>query len=84
MVGILSVSKVGRLGLRALIYFTFTMVIAVTFGLFISTMVKGGLPLINTDVDSAAETMEVVDITLMDQIVNMFPHNIVELTADQC
>lgn len=81
MAGILSmkdVSKVGRLGLRALIYFTFTTLIAVTLGLFVTTMVRGFLPLIHIDFDSTAETMEVVDVTLMDQIVNMFPRNIVE------
>ena len=49
MAGILSmddVSKVGKLGLRALLYFMFTTVIAVTLGLGLSTLVKGFLPLL--------------------------------------
>ena len=81
MAGILSmndISKVGRLGLRALVYFTFTTVIAVSMGLFVSSMAKGYLPLIHIAIDSSAPSVEVANVTLMDQIVNMFPHNIIQ------
>ena len=79
MAGILSmndVSKVGRLGLRALLYFMFTTVIAVALGLVTSTLVKGFLPLIHVERDNNAAEIEIPDITIMDQIVNMFPENI--------
>ena len=79
MAGILSmndVSKVGRLGLRALLYFMFTTIIAVALGLVTSTLVKGFLPIIHVDISSTPTTEEIPDITIMDQIVNMFPENI--------
>lgn len=79
MAGILSmndVSKVGKLGLRALLYFMFTTVIAVALGLVTSTLVKGFLPLIHVERDNNAAEIEIPDITIMDQIVNMFPENI--------
>ena len=79
MAGILSmndVSKVGKLGLRALFYFMFTTVIAVTLGLVTSTLVKGFLPLIHVETGNSAAKIEIPDITIMDQIVNMFPENI--------
>lgn len=79
MAGILSmndVSKVGKLGLRALFYFMFTTVIAVTLGLVTSTLVKGFLPLIHVETGNSAAEIEIPDITIMDQIVNMFPENI--------
>ena len=79
MAGILSmndVSKVGKLGLRALLYFMFTTIIAVTLGLVLSTLAKGFLPLIHVDTSSSAPEIEIPDITIMEQIVNMFPDNI--------
>ena len=79
MAGILSmndVSKLGRLGLRALLYFMFTTVIAVALGLVASTLAKGFLPLIHVETDGSAPEMEIPDITIMDQIVNIFPENI--------
>lgn len=79
MAGILSmndVSKVGRLGLRALLYFMFTTVIAVALGLVASTLGKGVLPLIHVERSGSTDAVEILDITVMDQIVNMFPDNI--------
>ena len=79
MAGILSmndVSKLGKLGFRALIYFMFTTVIAVMLGLVISTLVKGFLPLIHVDISNSTPATETPNITIMDQIVNMFPDNI--------
>lgn len=81
MAGILSmndVSKLGKLGLRALLYFLLTTVIAVMLGLVISTLVKGFLPLIHVDIKSSTPAIEIPNINtnFMDQIVNMFPDNI--------
>ncbi len=69
------ISKVGKLGIRALVYFTLTTVAAVTVGLIVSTFLKGYFPLIKLPAQENA--IEVHDITFMDQIVNMFPANAV-------
>ncbi len=67
------ISKVGKLGIRSLIYFTLTTVAAVTLSLIVATFLKGYFPIIKLP---APETqIEVHNITLMDQIVNMFPNN---------
>lgn len=70
------VKKVGRLGIRALAYFMFTTIIAVTLGLTVSTLIKGEFPVIALNADPNAA--EVVKVTLIDQIVNFFPKNILE------
>lgn len=70
------VKKVGRLGIRALAYFMFTTIIAVTLGLTVSTLIKGKFPVIALNADPNAT--EVVKVTLIDQIVNFFPKNILE------
>ncbi len=78
MAGILSmndVSKVGKLGLRALLYFMTTTLFAVTLGLLVPTLMKGILPIIHLNLDEA-EAMEVPHQSVMDQLVNMFPNNI--------
>lgn len=81
MAGILSmndVRKVGRLGLGAIFYFMLTTVLAVTLGLVVSTLVKGFLPLITIDRSQTVEVAETPNLSIMDQIVNMFPENIIE------
>ena len=70
------VKKVGRLGIRALAYFMFTTIIAVTLGLTVSTLMKGYFPIIELNADPNAT--EVVKVPLIDQIVNFFPKNILE------
>ena len=85
MTGILSmndVSKLGRLGLRALIYFTITTVFAVTIGLVTSTLLKGFLPLIHVDLSNSTSQSEVPSIDIIKQIVSMFPDNIMHPLAD--
>lgn len=77
--GILSmedVSKVGKLGVRALVYFMLTTVAAVTIGLIVPTFLKEWFPII--DMPDTAEAMEVPNVTIMDQIVNFFPSNILQ------
>lgn len=79
MSGILSmnnISKVGRLGLRALLYFMATTVFAVVLGLVIPSLLKGFLPLVNITQDATAEAMELPQLSVMDQFVAMFPSNI--------
>lgn len=81
MAGILSmndISKVGKLGLRALLYFMTTTLFAVTLGLVVPSLLKGILPLIRINTEAAAEVVETPHLTVMDQIVNMFPNNILE------
>ena len=81
MAGILSmndISKVGKLGLRALLYFMVTTLFAVTLGLVVPSLVKGILPVIKISTEAAAETIEAPHLSVMDQIVNMFPNNILE------
>ena len=80
MAGILSmndISKVGKLGLRALIYFMTTTLFAVTLGLVLPSLLKGFLPIIDIETGTA-EAMEVPHRTIMDQLVEMFPSNIIE------
>lgn len=79
MAGILSmndISKVGKLGLRALLYFMATTLFAVTLGLVVPTLLKGILPTIHISTATTAETIETPHLSVMDQIVNMFPSNI--------
>ena len=79
MAGILSMndmSKLGKLGLRALLYFAFTTVIAVTMGLVVSTLIRGWIPAINLHIEKTGEELSMPQVTFMDQIINMFPDNI--------
>ena len=77
--GILSmndISKVGKLGLRALLYFMATTLFAVTLGLVVPSLLKGILPTIHISTDATAATVDTPHLSVMDQIVNMFPSNI--------
>ena len=81
MAGILSmndISKVGKLGLRALLYFMTTTLFAVTLGLVVPSLLKGFLPLIHINMEASAESIEVPHQSVMDQLVNMFPSNVIE------
>ncbi len=80
MAGILSmndIKKVGSLGLRTLLYFMVTTLFAVTLGLVVPTLLKGVLPLIHINLDATA-AVEVPHLSVIDQIVEMFPSNLVE------
>ena len=81
MAGILSmndISKVGKLGIRALIYFMVTTLFAVTLGLLVPSLVKNILPVIRINAETSAGTIETPHFSVMEQIVNMFPNNILE------
>lgn len=81
MAGILSmndIKKVGKLGLRTLLYFMVTTLFAVMLGLVVPSLLKGILPTIHIELDPTTESIEVPHLSVMDQIVNMFPSNILE------
>ena len=81
MAGILSmidISKVGKLGLRALLYFMTTTLFAVTLGLVVPSLLRGILPTIHISTEAAVEVVETPHLSVMDQLVNMFPNNILE------
>ena len=69
------IKRVGRLGVRTLIYFTATTIVAVSLGLILSTLMRGMFPVIKI---TTATTPEVPQIGLMDQIVSFFPGNIIQ------
>ena len=79
MAGILSmndISKVGKLGIRAIVYFMVTTLFAVTLGLLVPSLVKNLLPVIHISSEASAGAIETPHFSVMDQIVNMFPNNI--------
>ena len=80
MAGILSmndIKKVGHLGLRALLYFMVTTLFAVTLGLVIPSLLKGFLPLIEINPDATTEIVKLPNMSVMDQLVGMFPDNVI-------
>lgn len=81
MAGILSmndISKVGKLGLRALLYFMTTTLFAVTLGLVVPSLLRGILPTIRISTEAAVKVVEAPHLSVMDQLVEMFPNNILE------
>ena len=80
MAGILSmndIKKVGHLGLRALAYFMVTTLFAVTLGLVVPSLLKGFLPLIQINPEATTEIVKLPNMTVMDQLVGMFPDNVI-------
>ena len=81
MAGILSmndVKKVGRLGLRALVYFIFTTVVAIALGLIIPSLLKDYMPIVDISGNGAQGAVEVPTVNFMSEILNIFPDNIIE------
>ena len=79
MAGILSmndISKVGKLGLRTILYFITTTLFAVTLGLVVPSLLKGVLPTIHISASAVAEVVDTPRLSVMEQIVEMFPSNI--------
>lgn len=75
LISMKDISALGRLGLRTLAYFMATTVVAVTLGLVVSTLLRGVLPIISLPVGESTETY--ASVSLIDQIINMFPSNII-------
>ena len=76
--GILSmndVKKLGKLGIRTLTYFCLTTLLAVILGLGMGTLCRAWYPHISIPTEGSTE---IPQITLMDQLVNFFPRNIIE------
>ncbi len=76
--GILSmedIKKVGSIGIKSLIYFTLTTIFAVSLGLLVSTWMRPIFPIISLN---GTEAPEVPEITMMDQLLAVFPRNIIE------
>lgn len=80
LISMKDVSALGRLGLRTVAYFMATTVVAVTLGLLVSTLLKDVFPVISLPVGTSSE--EYAKISFMDQIVDMFPGNIVKPLSD--
>lgn len=69
------IRKVGKLGFKAMAYFTCTTVVAVTLGLGVSTLLSPFFPTISLE---GLEPVEAPSISLMDQLVGFFPRNLIE------
>lgn len=80
LISMKDISALGRLGLRTVAYFMATTVVAVTLGLLVSTLLKDILPVISLPAGESSE--EYVRMSFMDQIVDMFPGNIVKPLSD--
>ena len=60
------------MGLRALLYFAFTTVIAVTLGLVVSTLVKGWIPTIDLHVEKTGADLTLPEVTnLLESIMDL-------------
>lgn len=79
VVGLISmknISALGRLGLRTLIYFMATTLVAVVLGLAVSTLLKDFFPIV--DINVGQKTCDVDHIDFISQIVDFFPCNAIE------
>lgn len=64
IIGMTDVSKLGRLGIRSVLYFMLTTVFAVTLGLVFTTLLKDVLPVIEIPIEDEIE--EVPQLSLID------------------
>ena len=80
LISMKDISALGRLGLRTVVYFMATTVVAVTLGLLVSTLLQDVFPVVSLPVGTSSE--EYAKMSLMDQIVDMFPGNIITPLSD--
>ena len=80
LISMKDISALGRLGLRTVIYFMATTVVAVTLGLLVSTLLQDVFPVVSLPVGTSSE--EYAKMSFMDQIVDMFPGNIITPLSD--
>ncbi|KAK2914353.1 hypothetical protein QQF64_029597 [Cirrhinus molitorella] len=74
----------GRIGLRAVVYYLSTTIIAVVLGIFLVTMIKPGVSQSADSFERAGSTPNVTTVdTLLDLIRNMFPENLVQACFQQ-
>lgn len=76
LISMKDISALGRLGLRTLAYFMATTVVAVTLGLLVPTLLKDVFPVISLPVGTSS--VQYAKLSFVDQIIDMFPGNIVE------
>ncbi|XP_026871392.2 excitatory amino acid transporter 3 [Electrophorus electricus] len=74
----------GRIGLRAVIYYFSTTIIAVILGIVLVTTIKPGVSQTADSIDRAGTTPNVTTVdTLLDLVRNMFPENLVQACFQQ-
>ncbi|XP_037614799.1 excitatory amino acid transporter 3 [Sebastes umbrosus] len=74
----------GRIGLRAVIYYFSTTIIAVILGIILVMTIKPGVSQTADHIDRAGTTPNVTTVdTLLDLIRNMFPENLVQACFQQ-
>ncbi|XP_077331154.1 excitatory amino acid transporter 3 [Lithobates pipiens] len=74
----------GKIGLRAIVYYFCTTVIAVVLGIVLVVSIKPGVSQSADDIDRTGSTPEVTTVdALLDLIKNMFPENLVQACFQQ-
>ncbi|PIN95539.1 hypothetical protein AB205_0176470, partial [Aquarana catesbeiana] len=74
----------GKIGLRAIVYYFCTTVIAVILGIVLVVSIKPGVSQNADDIDRTGSTPEVTTVdALLDLIKNMFPENLVQACFQQ-
>ncbi|XP_063770043.1 excitatory amino acid transporter 3 [Pseudophryne corroboree] len=83
-VAALDSSVSGKIGLRAVVYYFCTTVIAVILGIVLVVTIKPGVSQSADDIDRTGSTPEVTTVdALLDLLRNMFPENIVQACFQQ-
>lgn len=83
-VAALDSSVSGKIGLRAIVYYFCTTVIAVILGIVLVVTIKPGVSQNADDIDRTGSTPEVTTVdALLDLIKNMFPENLVQACFQQ-
>lgn len=74
----------GKIGLRAVVYYFSTTIIAVILGIILVMTIKPGVSQTADNIDRTGETPEVTTAdTLLDLVRNMFPENLVQACFQQ-
>lgn len=71
MISMDDVKKVGSVGLKTMVYYLLTTLVAIIIGLVVANIFKGAFPLLET----SEATYEAASSNIMDTIVNIFPSN---------
>ncbi|NXR02131.1 EAA3 protein, partial [Sagittarius serpentarius] len=83
-VAALDSSVSGKIGLRAVVYYFCTTVIAVILGIVLVVTIKPGAPQTANEIDRVGSTPEVSTVdAMLDLIRNMFPENLVQACFQQ-
>jgi proton glutamate symport protein len=77
-----NIKKVGRMGLKALIYFEVVTTIALAIGLIVVNVAKPGVGIHAPPVESQVQQPEVKKQTVADIILHIFPENIAKSVAE--